>query len=214
MPRIKRITMFWGNDMATLGSQSSPRQILDDVMFEVISEGIYGIEKPDNVVLEPDYSRQAFYEELVLGSNLYFSDPEVDRDLFDRYVDRVHDLAKYGLSEAKKAFYDRAILVDEYEVARAVGGKVAGHEAIQACVSIADWRDAGQLFPIERDRSHLARIGSSIENDYRKSFDRIRTPTGQTPPISGAEQVMTIGITCSLVNHVSYLDQLFSPHQS
>lgn len=199
--------------MASISPGPNPRQILDDVIWDTIGEGLLVLQLPDNIIREPEHSREAFYEELVLASEPFFSDPDTDQMLLSNYIEKVQELALFGIGNAMKAFEFGPNKLDEYEVAREVGASIVANEGVQGIGSLARWKDvmSSEEPRKPRDVSHMPRIRSGLKNGYYKQFDRTRTPLHPAAPrLTTAEEVMTYTINDTITNQIAYIDRLFT----
>lgn len=200
--------------MPSTGPQPQPRQILDDVIWETIGDGLLTIQLPDTIIREPDHSREAFYEELVLATTPFFSDPENDQLLLNHYIEQVQELARCGVMNAVKAFKFSPQTLDEHEVAKEVGATIVANEGIQGIASLARWKDVmrGEELPRPRDITHMPKVREGLKTSYYKLFDRTRTPLNPAAPrLEAPEEIMTYSINDAVINQLVYIDKLFAP---
>lgn len=163
---------------------------------------------------EPAYSRQALCEEITRP--LTFRSDENIAFVLDKYIDSVQSLALLGLASVQAAIAEYELPeVDEFQLARRIGGNVCGNEAMTSLLNMDAWRSIQLGNPQSRDIRHVIQYGRATNRWYLSDYDAARAAAGQDglPPMTASE-IMTGSISNviskQVASRIHFIDNNFS----
>ena len=198
--------------MSSADAMPNPEAIVIDAIDSAVRIGYQVGDEPG--YHEPGYSRQALCEEITRPTT--FRSAENIAFVLDKYIDSVQSLALLGLASVQAVIAEYELPeVNEFELARRIGGNVCGNEAMTSLLNMDAWRSIQLGNPQSRDIRHVIQYGRATNRWYLTDYDTLRSNTGEDGLLlMTASEIMTGSISNviskQVASRINFIDNNFA----